>query len=114
MEIWGVVLTIIAMFVAGHITGTLAGVTNPRYGLVHGIVMFGLSVTSALLIVIMGNAFGGTPVTLAGHSYVIGLFSHLGWALFVGLFLGWLAAIGGASSAHKEFPSVVQQQIRHA
>jgi hypothetical protein len=119
MAAWSIVLTIIAMFVAGRTTGRLAGITTSREGMLQGMVMFGLSVTAALLIVVIGgNAFGSTAVGVGPHSsYVIGVFTYLGWTLFVALFLGWLAALGGASTAHKQLPTAAvqrQQQVRHA
>jgi hypothetical protein len=114
MEIWGVILTIIAMFVAGRITATLAGVTDSRGGVAHGMVMFGLSVVSVLLLVIMSGSTVDTSATM--HTYMIDVFHTMGWSLFIGLFLGWLAALGGASTAHKQFPSPasMQQQVHHA
>jgi hypothetical protein len=119
MAAWSIILTIIAMFVAGRTTGRLAGISNARDGMFQGMVMFGLSVTAALLIVVIGgNAFGNTTVTTGPHSaYIIGVFMYLGWTLFVALFLGWLAALIGSSTAHKTFPTrtaTVQQQVRHA
>jgi hypothetical protein len=114
MEIWGVILTIIAMFVAGRITAALAGVTDSRGGIAHGMVMFGLSVVSVLLLLIMSESTANTTATM--HTYVIDVFHTMGWSLFIGLFLGWLAALGGASTAHKQFPSSapMQQQVHHA
>ncbi|MGH9574040.1 MAG: hypothetical protein ACRD40_10995 [Candidatus Acidiferrales bacterium] len=122
MAIWSIILTIIAMFVAGRITGGFANTTNAREGMTHGMIMFGLAVTSALLIVVIGgNAFGNTDVAGGVHNaYVLNMFSYLGWSLFVALFLGWLAALGGASTAHKHFPTAttsttpIQHQVRHA
>ena len=118
MAIWGIILTIVAMFVAGRVTGQLAGITNSRDGMVHGMVMFGLSIAAAILLVTIGgaSAFGNAPVEGATHNpYVLTVFSDLGWMSFVSLFLGWLAAMGGASTAHKEITHrVVQQQVRHA
>ena len=117
MSVWGIILTIIAMFVAGRTTGQLAGITDSREGVMHGMIMFGLAVTSALFIMIVGGiSFGSTQLSGAAHSsYLLGIFSDFGWVLFVGLFLGWLAAIGGASSAHKELPHPgMQHQVRHA
>lgn len=112
MEIWGVILTIIAMFIAGRITATLAGVTDSREGISHGMVMFGLSVVSVLLLLMIG----GSTATATTHTYIMDVFHSMGWALFIGLFLGWLAALGGASTAHKQFPSPapMQEQVHHA
>jgi hypothetical protein len=114
MSIWAIILTIIAMFVAGRITGQLAGSENsPR---MHAIVMFGLAVTAALLIVVIGgNSLGGTRLAGTNTPFLIGLFSDVAWPLFVSLFLGWLAAMGGAMSAHRQFPRpVARPQTSHA
>ena len=46
IAIWCVVLTAIAMYVAGVETGRLARVATRHDGLVHGLMMFGLSVVS--------------------------------------------------------------------
>jgi hypothetical protein len=116
LSVWSIILTIIAMFVAGRTTGQLAGITNTREGLMQGMIMFGLAVTSALFIVTIGaTAFSNIQVSGTVHSSWLGIFSDFGWALFVGLFLGWLAAMGGASSAHRELSHpAMQHQVRHA
>ena len=117
MSIWGITLTIIAMFVAGRTTGQLAGIASWREGVMHGMIMFGLAVTSALFIMVVGGtAFESIQVSGgARSSYVLDIFSDFGWALFAGLFLGWLAAMGGASTAHKELPHpAMEHQVRHA
>ncbi len=108
MAVWSVILTIIAMFVAGRVTAQLAGITNSRDGMLHGMVMFGLSIAAVLLIgAIGGSAFGRTELAGITHNaYLLGVSADLGWGLFVSLFLGWLAAMGGASTAHREFPHV--------
>lgn len=118
MAVWAIILTIIAMFVAGRVTGQLAGITNSRDGMVHGMVMFGLSIAAALLLLVIGgaSAFGNAPVEGSSQTtYLLTTFSNLGWTSFVLLFLGWLAAMGGALTSHKEIRhGVVQQQVRHA
>jgi hypothetical protein len=99
--IWSIVLTIIAMYVAGRETGRLARVETRHDGLIHGLVMFGLSVVGALVLVSIGGSAlsGGTGVNGGVHSgYILTVASGLGWAGFVSLFLGWLAAMIGASS----------------
>ena len=115
--VWGPILTMIAMFVAGRVTGQLAGTNNSRDGIIHGMAMFGLSVGAALLLVVIGgNAVGYTFIDRVAHSvYVLTILSDLGWVLFVSLFLGWLAAMAGASTAHKEFAQpAVDRRVRHA
>ena len=101
MGIWAIVLTLIAMYVAGRETGRLAGVTNRHDGLVHGQIMFGLSVVAVLVITVLGGGVlsGGAGVAGSSHSpYLLDVFSGLGWIGFIALLLGWLAAMGGAST----------------
>ena len=62
--------------------------------------MFGLSVIATLIITVLGGATlsGGTGVNGSVHSpYILTVFADLGWAGFIALFLGWLAAMAGAS-----------------
>jgi len=102
MGVWAIVLTIIAMYVAGLTTGKFAGINNRRDGVVHGMIMFGLSVMAALVVVALGASStamaAGTQSITGTHSpYVLNSLEGLGWVGFVSLFLGWLAAMGGAS-----------------
>jgi hypothetical protein len=97
--IWAIVLTIIAMFVAGRETSHLAAVTNRHDGLLHGMVMFGLSVIAAIIVTAIGGAaLNGGAQNVNASPYVFTLAAGLGWVGFVSLFLGWLAALWGASS----------------
>lgn len=101
MGIWSIILTIIAMYVAGRVTGHLAVVSDRSDGVNHGQIMFGLSVVSVLVLTILGGAAlsGGQGVPGGAHSsYVLSVFANLGWFGFVSLLLGWLAAMGGASA----------------
>jgi hypothetical protein len=118
---WSIILTIIAMFVAGRVTGQLAQIKNARDGMMHGMIMFGLSAAATLLIVVIGgNAFGNTNTEVAGNAHnasLLGIVAYFGWALFVAFFLGWLAAMFGASSAQKQLRQVgipVQRRQVHA
>jgi hypothetical protein len=124
MAIWSIILTISAMYVAGRTTGHLAGIENSRDGVIHGVVMFGLSVTAVLAIaMLMGGptvSASGTvsSVTAAGTAHTaswLEMFASAGWAGFVSLLLGWLAAMGGASAgAQRPSSAVQQQQVTHA
>lgn len=97
--VWAIVLTIIAMYVAGRETGHLAAVTTRNEGVVHGMAMFGLSVVATVVIIaIAGSNVGGSGAASAHGPYTLGVISGLGWAGFISLFLGWLAALGGASA----------------
>jgi len=93
LQVWTVILTVIAMYVAGLETGRLAGIASRHDALVHGMIMFGLSAVSAviLLAIATGVATGGNAVRsvyLTGNQ----------WGVFCAFFLGWLAAMGGAST----------------
>lgn len=110
MAIWAIVLTIIAMYVAGRITGGLAAVTSRHEGLNHGLVMFGLSVVAVIVLsTIGGSALTGAAGISGGahNAYVLDMFAGFGWTGFLCLFLGWLAAMGGAAggSHSRELPS---------
>jgi len=96
MGIWSIVLTMIAMYVGGRVTGYLAGTTNRSQGLVYGMTMFGLAVISALLIVVLRLAAGHIAATVGPH--IPAITPAVGWFGFIALFLGWLCAIAGASS----------------
>jgi hypothetical protein len=104
MGIWAIVLTIIAMWVGGKVTGRLAGVDNRTDALMYGMIMFGLTVISTVVVLVLaGTAMnGGNGITGSTHSsYMLTVFADLGWWGFVSLFLGWLAVLGGAASEVK-------------
>jgi hypothetical protein len=97
--IWAIVLTIVAMYVAGRETVHLAAVNNRHDGLLHGMIMFGLSVVAVLILTVLGGSVMNGSAQSAGTTpYMFTLVADLGWIGFVALFLGWLAALLGASS----------------
>jgi hypothetical protein len=117
IAIWAIVLTIIAMYVAGRETGRLAAVATRHDGLIHGMAMFGLSVVAVIVmlgIAGMGTTAGATSVV--HNPYMMNVISSTGWAGFLSLLLGWLAAMGGASSGvgHKTDVQTPVQSIRNA
>ena len=104
MAIWAIILTIIAMYVGGRITGDLAGVTARGHGAIYGTILFGLAVIATVVIVVMGGTAlsGDTGVQGGVHSpYMLTVFADIGWAGFLALLLGWLGAMGGAVHAVK-------------
>jgi hypothetical protein len=115
MGIWAIVLTIIAMYVAGRETGRLAGVSNRHDGLVHGMTMFGLSVVAAIVITVLAGSSltGGNGVAGGVRSpYLLSVFADLGWWGFFSLLLGWLAAMGGASQGVEHKAEVAPRNVR--
>jgi len=100
MAIWAIILTIIAMYVAGRVTAHLSGVIDRGSRIIHGIAMFGLSVIAVVVTVILSGVAlsGGTGLAAGPHSpYMLTVFADVGWIGFACLCLGWLAAMGGAA-----------------
>lgn len=115
MGIWSIILTIIAMFVAGRVTVDLARAVDRGRKLLYANAMFGLSVVSSIVLLSLAGAVlsGGTGVAGGPHSgYTLTILADLGWIGFVALFLGWLAAMGGASSGAKSVVRTSGENIR--
>ncbi|HTV66510.1 MAG TPA: hypothetical protein VMD98_12950 [Bryocella sp.] len=93
-QIWTVILTIIAMYVAGLETGRLAAIANRHDGLIHGMVMFGLSAVSAVILM----TFATGMFWRGNTAHVVTISAGTEWGYFCALFLGWLAAMAGAST----------------
>ena len=97
LAVWTIVLTIIAMYVAGLETARLAGVTTQGDGMAHGLMMFGLAVVSTTVLMVLSNP--GLNGASARDFLATGISSGMAWSAFLALFLGGLAAMGGASTA---------------
>jgi hypothetical protein len=95
--VWGIVLNVIAMYVAGRTTGSNASVTRAGQGLRHGLYMFGLANVGVVLLVAIGYAIG--RALAAGTAQVQSGFSYAGylWPVWIAMFLGWIAAMTGAT-----------------
>jgi hypothetical protein len=101
LGIWTIVLTVIAMYVAGRETGRLAAVNDRHDGLIHGMAMFGLSAVAVIVLAVLAKAgFAGAASSASSleTSASLGVSAGLGWVSFGSLFLGWLAALLGAAS----------------
>ena len=97
----------------------VAAVMNRHDGLIHGMIMFGLSVVAALVIVFLGRASSIGISTMSGATrvtYLLDFFGASGWVTFVALLLGWLAAMGrAATGAERRIqPERAVQPIRPA
>jgi MFS family permease len=122
-SIWVIILTAVAMYVGGLVTGRLASVSSRAEGAAHGQAMFGLSVVGVLLLVVLATAGLTTtgPTDVSAHSpYILGAIADVGWAGFAALFLGWICAmIGGSQGLQQQRTAVVAgserpvQQIRN-
>jgi hypothetical protein len=91
--IWTIILSLIAMYVAGRETGRLAQVAEKLDAVVHGMMMFGLSVVAMLVLAELG-----TGMNSGLNTYVLHLSPAMRWTIFASLILGWLAAMLGASA----------------
>jgi hypothetical protein len=101
LGIWSVVLTAIAMLIAGRQTGTSTRLVGRDDGVRHGMIMFGLSLTVAIVLMMTGSVLlTDFPAvnTSARSSDLVSVFTSSDWVPFATLFLGWVAAIIGASS----------------
>lgn len=125
--LWTIVLSIVAMAVAGRQTGRFSGAVTRQDGLIHGLVMYGLSVVAVIVLFAMGGSALATGVSAAGTvgaagaaappvagGGMLGHLAGLGWGSFVALFLGWLAALGGAASGAQRRPEREVREFRPA
>lgn len=110
MGIWSIVLTMIAMYVGGRVTGRLNSVASRGEGFASGTTMFGLAAVSAAVLVILAGAASGTSNATVSGPYLAGVITGAGWFGFLALLLGWLCAIGGAASAAR--PAVQAAPVR--
>jgi hypothetical protein len=98
MSIWAVILTGIAMYVAGRVTTHFSGAANRSDAMLAGQTMFGLSAAAvAILVLLTGAAITGGNGTSASEPYAVHTLTTVGWAGFAAFFLGWICAIGGAT-----------------
>jgi hypothetical protein len=102
ISIWSIILTMVAMYVAGRVTAHFSRAQTRHDALLAGITMFGLSVVSAVVIIMFpGNTLtAGSAAGFAGapQGRAISILTTLGWAGFASLFLGWLCAMWGSTS----------------
>jgi len=96
MAVWTIILTIIAMYVAGRETARLAGLATKHDGVAHGLMMFGLSVIGMIALFIMAMPALNTSPDMR-EMLSAGLTRGMAWTSFFTLFFGWLAATIGAS-----------------
>lgn len=94
IAIWTMILTLIAMYVAGRETGRLAQVTDKIDAVMHGMMMFGLSVVGMLVLVELGSGMTGGSL----NAHLLNLTPAMRWTIFASLILGWLAAMLGATA----------------
>ena len=108
MAIGTIILTLIAMYVAGRQTGRMAALTTRNDSLIHGMMMFGLAVVGAPLLTVMEST-----ISAANTHALVNLTTEAGagWAAFLGLLLGWIAAMAEASMVVRPAITEVKQTV---
>ena len=103
--IWMVILSIIALYCAGKLAGRLTGATTRNMGMYAGLVTFGMSVFSAILITaftLMGTVGGTTGIAMVSPYRLDSIVTTGGYWLFVALVLAMFsAAMGGIHGAER-------------
>ena len=100
MGVWSILLTMIAMYVAGRVTGHFSTLQSRTHGALIGTTMFGLSAVATLVLVLLtGVASTTTAMTVHSTPSLLGVLSSVGWFGWLACFLGWLCAMGGTVSA---------------
>ena len=98
---WSIILTVIAMYIAGHLTGRTAATDGRYHGVRHGMILFGLCVIAGVVLRLAGASWFASisPSSTQNSWNLLVLFGGNVWMAFFGLFLGWLAAMMGAAYA---------------
>jgi hypothetical protein len=106
--IWLVILSIIALYFGGRAATALSGATDRHIGMYHGLVTFGVSVFTSIVVgaMLLGSTTlaPATRAASAGPATVSDYVATAGYWLFVALLLGMIAAAIGGSQARKKEP----------
>lgn len=97
MGVWSIILTGIALFVGGRVTGRMGELRTRRDAAMAGQTMFGLTAVGLVLTL----ALMGTGANAAGPSYVGYAIRSAGWFGWVGVLCGWIGAMAGATGAQR-------------
>ncbi len=100
MGIWSIILTAIAMFVAGHVTARLGNTTTRRDAVIAAQTMFGLSAVGVLVFLALAGP-GVRGMTIPWVGYAI---RSVGWFGWLSVLLGWSCAMAGAVSSQESRP----------
>lgn len=99
LGIWMVVVSIIALYFGGRCAALLSQTRSTHVGMYHGLVTFGLSIVSSVLVtsVALGGVDSGAPAhaSALGFATVADIVAACGFWLFAALILGLLAAFTG-------------------
>jgi len=96
--IWGVVVSIIALYFGGRSAAVISRTRDPQIGMYHGLVTFGMAIFSSILIssmVLTGTVADAANPGNLGAGRVAADVAVGGYWLFVALILGLIAAAAG-------------------
>lgn len=97
---WIVILSMIALYVGGRVTGALTDAETKGDSIIHGFVMFGLSAFAAILITTMlagSSSVSAVPSASAAHSpSVLTDIADGGYVIFIALVLSMCTAVWGS------------------
>jgi len=99
----------LAIFAGSSSASRLAGDLTRHDAVIHGMIMFGLAVVGAFVLQALPGMFlplGSASGAGTYGTHTLGVGTE--WTLFLALFLGWLAAMGGAIGGAKQ--EVMQRQ----
>lgn len=103
--IWMVILSIIALYCGGKLSGRLTGATTRNMGMYAGLVTFGMSVFTAILVTafaLISTVGGSTGISYASPYRLDSIVTTGGYWLFVALVLAMFsAAMGGIHGADR-------------
>lgn len=105
--IWLVILSIIALYFGARAATALSGTTDRHVGMYHGLVTFGVSVFTSIVVgaMVLGSttlAPATRAANAAGPATVSDYVATAGYWLFVALLLGMIAAaMGGHQASNK-------------
>jgi hypothetical protein len=105
--IWMVVLSIISLYFAGKLASRLSGASTPSLGMHAGLVTFGMSIFTTVLMagMVLGSTVGGVTSIGANATRLVDILTLGGYWTFVALILGMIAAgwggMHGAMSGEK-------------
>ena len=110
MGIWTIILSIIALYFAGKTAGRLSNATDRNIGMYHGLVTFGMSIFTTVLIaaLTLGSTVGGTgTLTRFNNNTMASAIATGGWWIFFACLLAMIAAgIGGSHGVRRDIAPV--------
>jgi len=102
MGVWSIILTAIALFVGGRVTARLGDARTSRDAMLAAQTMFGLTAVGLLVfLALLGAGSTSAATGITASSYVGSVIRGAGWFGWIGVLVGWLGAMAGASASQR-------------